>query len=216
MKRSILLLAIAGLGLTVPALGQVAHSVLRVGDAVDLDFDGQVEPSHVLSEIRSAQMGELFLGFVIGRVDTNGTPSMADDLDSLLQVSGTWSTYGIGKLNSALSRSVLDGRGEASLGANDFSLQLSFLVPNRPGLGFWSLGQALIPLLNHFLYLQPPVNRILPSQVSDPLGKVTVPVPIDATMVGTLRYFQYWSRDPDHPDGTNVELSNGLVVSFVP
>jgi hypothetical protein len=33
-------------------------------------------------------------------------------------------------------------------------------------------------------------------------------------MVGTDRYFQFWFRDPAHPDGTTVGLTNGVKVGF--
>jgi hypothetical protein len=39
-------------------------------------------------------------------------------------------------------------------------------------------------------------------------------VAIDPSMVGTTRHFQFWFRDPQHPDGTGIGLSNGLRVVF--
>jgi hypothetical protein len=35
-------------------------------------------------------------------------------------------------------------------------------------------------------------------------------------MPGTTRYYQFWFRDPFHPDGTNVGLSAALEVKFCP
>jgi hypothetical protein len=35
-------------------------------------------------------------------------------------------------------------------------------------------------------------------------------------MLGRQRYFQLFSRDPMHVDGTGLSLSNGLSVVFCP
>jgi hypothetical protein len=35
-------------------------------------------------------------------------------------------------------------------------------------------------------------------------------------MIGTSRYYQVWFRDPAHPDGTGVCLSDALAVVFCP
>jgi hypothetical protein len=41
-----------------------------------------------------------------------------------------------------------------------------------------------------------------------------MPVQVDLSMIGTTRHYQFWFRDPEHPDGTTVGLSNGLRVGF--
>jgi hypothetical protein len=33
-------------------------------------------------------------------------------------------------------------------------------------------------------------------------------------MVGTTQVFQFWFRDPEHPDGTGWGLSDALEVQF--
>jgi hypothetical protein len=102
------------------------------------------------------------------------------------------------------------------LATNDFVLEVSGLVPNTPGIGIYSSSEGNSPFFGHILYLGSPITRILPGQVSSPAGTTSVPIPIDLSMVGITRYFQYWHRDPTHPDLTGAEVSSALKVPFCP
>jgi hypothetical protein len=50
--------------------------------------------------------------------------------------------------------------------------------------------------------------------VSDANGFASMPVPVDLSMAGTTRHYPFRFRDPEHPDGTTVVLSDGLRVGF--
>jgi hypothetical protein len=63
------------------------------------------------------------------------------------------------------------------------------------------------------LCVQPPIQR-LPARTTSAAGTASEAVPIKLAMVGGTRWYQFWFRDPAHPDGTGVALSNGLVVTF--
>jgi hypothetical protein len=39
---------------------------------------------------------------------------------------------------------------------------------------------------------------------------------VTADLVGQTRWYQWWYRDPTHPDGTGVALSDGLEVTYCP
>ena len=111
---------------------------------------------------------------------------------------------------------IVSFSGTPSLTANNFALEVSQLVPLKPGIGIYSSSEGNAPFFNHILYLGSPIKRILPAQVSCAVGTATVPIPIDPSLPGTTRYFQYWSRDPAHPDLTGAEVSGALKVVFCP
>ena len=205
-----------GVPATLEALYLDDRLLLKQGDAVDLDGDGLVEPTSIavnLSDVTIGYDNSVYLNLT---VDVNGTSSTTDDLDALVRMECVPVQYGIGKLNSLGQRSQLSWSGEPSFTANDFALEVSGLTPDHYGLAVYSELPAETPFANHFLYVAPPVTRILPPSTGSPTGDVTVRIPIDPFMIGRLRCFQYWQRDPFHPDGTGVEVSNGLSVIICP
>jgi hypothetical protein len=205
-----------GVPATLEALYLDDRLLLKQGQAVDLDGDGVVEPTSIAVNLSDVTIGYDNTVYLNLTVDVNGTSSTTDDLDTLLRIECVPVQYGIGKLNSVGQRSVLSWSGEPSLTVNDFALEVSDLSPEHFGLAVYADLPAETPFGNHFLYVGPTITRILPPSPGTPSGAVSVPIPIDMTMVGTLRCFQYWQRDPFHPDGTGVELSNGLSVIFCP
>jgi hypothetical protein len=60
-----------------------------------------------------------------------------------------------------------------------------------------------------------PIKR-LPRVTTDANGYVELPIAIDAAMIGEQRNYQFWFRDPLHPDGTGVGLSNAVEIVFCP
>jgi hypothetical protein len=50
----------------------------------------------------------------------------------------------------------------------------------------------------------------------DGSGAAQTPVAFAQGFVGQVRCFQWWLRDPQNPDGTNVALSNALEVTLCP
>jgi hypothetical protein len=41
-------------------------------------------------------------------------------------------------------------------------------------------------------------------------------LPVKPEWIGQQRFFQAWFRDPGHPDGTGVGLSDAMAVVFGP
>ncbi len=121
--------------------------------------------------------------------------------------------YGTGKLTSLGQEARLGFEGFASHEQDDFELRVTQAVPNVAGVAFWGLAQASAPFQGGVKWVASPTQRMGVVQ-TDASGAVSIAVPIDAGMVGQTRYYQFWFRDPSHPDGTTVGLTNGLSVSF--
>ncbi|MCE9592838.1 MAG: hypothetical protein K8S98_01480 [Planctomycetes bacterium] len=123
--------------------------------------------------------------------------------------------YGTGKTNSFSTQPFLASTGTPSLSANDFSINVFGGVSNKPGSLIYSASQAQLPFQGGTLWIGLPIKRG-PNMKFDAFGTDYIPVPVDATMVGITRYYQVWYRDPQHPDGTGVGLSNGGKTFFGP
>jgi len=124
-------------------------------------------------------------------------------------------TYGTGKTTSTGLIPYLELRGVPSAAENDFDLTVRDAEPNKSGIFFYGSGQKSAPFYGGTLYVQGPLKR-LPLVTTDPSGSVTLPIAIDPTMIGTQRNYQFWFRDPLHPDGTTVGLSNAAEIVFCP
>jgi hypothetical protein len=185
--------------------------VIKVGDPVDLDGDGLVDPKAFLVWLEDVVIGDDNKVYFLGTVDPHSPAGLTE---AFFRVDCLPMPYGSGKLNSAGSRARLSYAGSPRVPTADFSLQVSGLTPGNLGLAFWGTAAAQTPFANHFLYVAPPITRILPAQASGPAGDVSVPIPVTPAMVGTTRYYQYWQRDPAAPDGTGAELSSALQVDF--
>ena len=123
--------------------------------------------------------------------------------------------YGTPKLtsNGTLPHITWSGTPDPSTG--DFVITLLDGLPLQSTVGFWGLSPANKPFKGGHLLVKSPLRR-LPLQTADAAGSVSYAIPVDASMPGTTRYYQFWFRDPFVPDGTNVGLSSGLEVSFCP
>lgn len=119
--------------------------------------------------------------------------------------------YGTAKTTSLGLAPALTWRGIASGAVDEFVLEVTDAVPGNNGLVFWGHGQAALPFLGGTLLVQPPVTR-LPAITLDASGAGSIPVPLDSSMAGETRNYQFWFRDPAHPDGTGVGLSNAVEV----
>jgi hypothetical protein len=121
--------------------------------------------------------------------------------------------YGTGKITSLGQEARLSSRGVPSEAGADFHLVVSSAIPNANGVAFWGLAQASVPFHGGTRWVATPVARLGISQC-DPTGALDLPLAIDPTMPGQTRYYQYWFRDPAHPDGTGAGLTNAVAVGF--
>jgi hypothetical protein len=119
--------------------------------------------------------------------------------------------YGTGKVSSLGTTPELGWGSFASASRGEFELRVSDALPGNVGLVFWGQGQASLPLLGGTLLVQPPLIR-LPAVVLDGTGAVTIPLDLEPDAPGQTRNYQFWFRDPTHPDGTGSGLTNAIQV----
>lgn len=108
-------------------------------------------------------------------------------------------------------------------GAADYSVVVTAMEGQRPGIFFTGLTPAATPFLGGTLCIQPPIKRSLnlfsfgtsgacdgsyAMLVND--GNV-IPAGFDAGP-GATSFLQAWYRDPLNPDGTGAALSDGLEL----
>ncbi len=146
-----------------------------------------------------------------GWLDPLGSNQMT--LDGTYGSGGQPTVYCTPKLNSQGLPPSIGYSGVPSLAQNNLVLSCANGIPSTPCLVFWGNGQNSSPFLGGTLCVLPPLIRE-PVQQFDLFGNVDTPVAITAGMVGTVRYYQYWGRDPAHPDGTSTLLSDALQVPF--
>ena len=125
------------------------------------------------------------------------------------------SAYGTGKTTSFGTLPFLSSSGTPRHSINDFQVHTNDGMPNALSITFHGPGQSSVPWFGGTLLVAPPHVR-LPAQNLDPAGHGAWPVAIDPAMIGTQRFFQDWFRDPSHPDGTAVGMTNALAVTFCP
>lgn len=123
--------------------------------------------------------------------------------------------YGLGKLNSAGAFPNIGFSGSNSMAAGSFEIHLETLIPSEPALLFSGPASVTVPFFNGFRLVAFPIIRENLG-LMDANGFRSAPVPITPSMVGTVRYYQFFYRDPSHPDGTSVGLTDGLMVEFCP
>jgi hypothetical protein len=97
-----------------------------------------------------------------------------------------------------------------------FAVTASGGLPGKSAVMFFSAGgAAATPFLGGTLCLKPPLTR-LPVHVLDGFGSTSYPLTVGPSLAGKSLGFQLWHRDPQHPDGTGVGLSDALEVHFCP
>jgi hypothetical protein len=123
--------------------------------------------------------------------------------------------YCTAKVNSLGLVPQIGWTGEPKLTTGNFALTcFNGGLGGQPGVFFWSdNGASSQPFQGGFLCTQPPVLRSA-VHFYDVFGFVAVPVSVGVLDVGITRRFQFWFRDPDHPDMTSVGLSDALEVVF--
>lgn len=121
--------------------------------------------------------------------------------------------YGSPKPSSIQSLPTLRSTGMPSLFGDDFELTVSDGVPQKVGLMLRSFTRGNLPFGGGTLLVGLPFKRLGPLQL-DVNGAGSFRVPVTPDLVGRLVDFQFWFRDPQHPDGTGVGLTDALEVQF--
>jgi len=121
--------------------------------------------------------------------------------------------YGTGKLTSAGTTADIGWTGASSLSTNDFKITLFGAPAGELAILFWGLAPQDRPFHGSRLLVARPLKRG-PSVTMSPLTFAQVAIPIDASLLGVTRYYQFWFEDAGDPFG--VGTSNALRVTFCP
>jgi hypothetical protein len=124
-------------------------------------------------------------------------------------------TLGTGKVTSLGEVPVLSAAGTASAAANALTLELSAAPPGKSAIAFYGTTQGSAPWNGGTLYVLGPKKR-LPVQATNGAGNASWSFPLAGFVAGDQLFAQGWFRDPTHPDGTTVGLTNGLRIDVCP
>jgi hypothetical protein len=123
-------------------------------------------------------------------------------------------TYCTAKVTSLSTIPNVAFTGSNSLSLNTLAIECRDAMPNKSGIFFYSNnGQAANPFQGGLLCMNGPILRS-PGFMFDMFGYVTLPLPFTIFEVGLTRQYQFWFRDPQHPDGTKIGLSDAGQVTF--
>ena len=111
-------------------------------------------------------------------------------------------------------------------GPDDFRITASSIVSNKPGLLFWGREPHDAPFHGGTLCARPPLTRhaLVHSGGSSAPSCAGV---FDAAFTqaqmgghdlapGTSVHAQFWYRDPAHPDGTGIGMTDALAITLAP
>jgi lysyl endopeptidase len=121
--------------------------------------------------------------------------------------------YCTAKTNSLGNKPSIGFGGTPSLAANDFVIECIGGIPKSNVILFYGAAPASLPFAGGRLCASAPYHRE-PMKVFDAMGMVQYSIPVSLQMVGAARFYQFWGRDTNHPDGTGTLLSNALEVHF--
>ncbi len=121
--------------------------------------------------------------------------------------------YGTNKDNSLGRVAQITWSGTPSETSGDFQIGLNGGIPDQFALLFSGGTAVSVPFFGGLRLVGNPLNREAFVQL-DGSGSTMVPMAVDPGSSGSEEYFQFWYRDPAHPDGTDVGLSDGLEVLY--
>ena len=121
--------------------------------------------------------------------------------------------YCTAKLTSTLSLPAIGFAGTASIGINDFRVNISDMVPGKPAIVFRGDAINNLPFQGGFLCALPPLQRMPVKQLSG-AGSAEWTIDISGMVSGDIDYYQGWGRDPADPTGFGTSLSDGLKVTY--
>lgn len=126
-------------------------------------------------------------------------------------------TYCTAKVNSqGCTPALVPDSGQPSSGGAAWNITAQMVLNNKPGIFFYGFGQNNLPFQGGFLCVQPPTQRLAPSNTGgnpppdDCSGTLAVDVAALALTPGMTVNFQCWTRDPASPSTTN--LTDGCEV----
>lgn len=120
--------------------------------------------------------------------------------------------YCTAKVSSTGSSPSIGATGLPQVSNPSFAITCDNGVADRIGQVFYGDAAASIPFNMGILCAQPPLTRG-PVFQFDGTGSVSVPISFTNLDVGKDQFWQIWFRDPTHPDGTGVGLSNALELT---
>jgi hypothetical protein len=212
-------------GFDVPEVDLELWSVDGGGNLVSLVGDGglssfasgNVKSASAIDNLEHLYATELAPGAYVLEV-----ARAADGVAASFDVAVAWElkcaepfTYGTGKLTSTGLTPTMGFRGVPSHAEDDFEISVTDAEPDKAGIFFYGSGQNNAPFYGGTKLVMGPIKR-LPMVTTDPDGYVELSIAIDAAMIGAKRNYQFWFRDPLHPDGTGVGLSNAVEIVFCP
>jgi hypothetical protein len=139
------------------------------------------------------------------------------------------SNYCVGKTNSTGCIATLSATGAATLtGPNNFAIHASDVVNKRFGLMFWGTGTSNLPWLGGTLCVAPPLHRLgvrfsggagpagtnCNGQINQFFSQTLMNN--QGLLAGDVVSIQCWYRDPGHPDGTGVAMTDALSFTICP
>jgi len=127
--------------------------------------------------------------------------------------------------NSQTSGAVIGSTGSTSIAQDSLVLRATGAIPGGAGLFYCGNGAAQAVFGDGWRCVGGNTSRLGPVQAADGTGTAIRPVQLAQppfasgplhVLPGSLRYFQYWYRNPAGPGGTGFNLSDGLAVTFCP
>ena len=177
--------------------------------------------------------GNAAYGPGIADIDSDGDEdvliaNMYDNSVTVLTNECPVATHCMAKLNSLGCLPTIGTIGEPTMtGSDDFTITATSVLNNQAGMFFFGSSPAEIPFKGGTLCVKGPFTR---TTVQYSGGD---PPPADCSgiysfsfsqalmgqlglVAGDRVFGQYWSRDPSHPDGTGVGLTDGIRFTVQP
>lgn len=123
--------------------------------------------------------------------------------------------YCTAKTNSLGTLPAIGSAGSASISGGNFQLTLGNGVPSAAATLFHGTAPASAPFFQGVRCAAWPIVRSPLTQI-DALGQASVAPSVPPSWAGQTRYYQWWMRDGNNPDGSGVSLSNALAVTYCP
>jgi hypothetical protein len=121
--------------------------------------------------------------------------------------------FGSGKAAASGIAPRIDWTGTPSLAQDDLVISVHDAPGGQFSVGFFSPTPTAVPFFGGTRYVGHPLVR-LDAQLTDALGSASYAIPVVPPMVGERLVYQFFVRDPQHPDGSGAVHSDALAVCF--